>query len=175
MAQSAGWRAAPPSFLRWLRTSWIFLFPVRSFLCHSHRMDILCFHHRDIGILILLSFPSFLCLFPNMLGCRDHSFRWPYWPFRQNRFFLKGLKPPRGGLPFLFPDFPFPFLFLNLKFRPDTFLAMNASFSSRTQNVSSSLFDMNPSSPSSSSTQKPSSPSYSPCSMMKNVLLRLPP
>ena len=26
-----------------------------------------------------------------------------------------------------------------------------------------------------SSTQKPSSPSYSPCSMMKNVLLRLPP
>ena len=133
MAQSDGWRAAPPSFLRWLRTSWISLSPVRSFLCHSHRMDNLCFHHRDIGILFsflpLLSFAfSPICL---VLGI--------------------------------------------IVFVPDTFLAMNASFSSRTQNVSSSLFDMNPSSPSSSSTQKPSSPSYSPCSMMKNVLLRLPP
>ena len=50
MVQSAGWRAAPLSSLRRLRTSWIFLSPVRSFLCHSHRMDNLCFHHRDIGI-----------------------------------------------------------------------------------------------------------------------------
>ena len=33
----------------------------------------LCFHHRDIGILIFLSFPSCLCLFPNMPGRRDHT------------------------------------------------------------------------------------------------------
>ena len=64
MVQSAGWRAAPPSSVRWLRTSWVFLFPVRSFLCHSHRMDNLCFHHRDIGILIFPFFPFFPLPFP---------------------------------------------------------------------------------------------------------------
>ena len=66
-----------------------FSFFLSAFLCHCHRMDNLCFHHRDIGILILLSFPSFLCLFPNMPGRRDPDFCWPYWPSRQSYLFKR--------------------------------------------------------------------------------------
>ena len=57
---------------------------------------------------------------------------------------------------------PFAFLSPNLGVRPDTFLAMNASFSSRTQDVSSSSA-MKPCCPSLLSAQKPSSPLCSPC------------
>ena len=34
----AVWQDAPPTSLRWLRTSWVFLCHVRLFLCHCHRM-----------------------------------------------------------------------------------------------------------------------------------------
>ena len=84
LQQLAVWQDAPPTSLQWLRAFWIFLCHVRPFLCHSHRNDNPCFHHRDIGIWVFLSFPSFLCLFPNMPGRRDHNFHWPYWPSRQN-------------------------------------------------------------------------------------------
>ena len=89
-----------------------------------------------IGILefslSLLPFPL-LCLFPNMSGRRDPDFRWPY-----------GL-PARATF--------------SKRFGFDAtslVTALFASFSSKTQKVSSSLVAMNPSSPSSSSTRKSS-------------------
>ena len=83
-----------------------------------------------------------------MPGRKDPDFCWPYWPSSQEPLFRKGLKPP----PCCFPIFFF-LVFFESEISPRHFPCNEGTVLLQKQKCISSLVAMNPSSPSSSSTQ----------------------
>ena len=142
--------------LQWLQTFSISLF-LSAFSFHFHRMDNLCSHRKATGISILRVFLSRLCLFPPIclvvgiivfIGHRKEKSRSKKGSGQRGPF---ARAHPAGRPASAFPE---PLT------QPRHFSGNERSILLEDPDVSSSSVAMNPSCPSSSSTQKPPSPSF---------------